>query len=629
MQNLFKGYVPTKDKKCMMKFKNAHPDELMTYEQVRGLDEFAGILNDDVILVDIDDLEQSEILMDIVEDLQLRCRVYKTTRGKHFLFLNDELDRGKTKTKVACGLDNVDMKVGRNNSYTILKFGGKERPIIYDIFEDEDYEAIPKWLYPIRTSVDFNKLGEGDGRNQALFNHILTLQSYDFSMDDARAAIRVMNDYILQDPLDENELETILRDDAFKKPMFYKKGQFLFDVFAKYLIATHHIKRIGGQLYVYKDGIYINGERMIEAEMVRLISNLNRAKRTEVLSMIDILVNKSEEISQANYIAFKNGIYDLDSGELLEFSPDIIVTNMIPWDYKQGAYSKLADRTLDKMACHDSEIRSLLEEGIGYCFYRRNEMRKSFILTGEKRNGKSTYLGMLEHLLGWENVAALDLKELGERFKTVELVGKLANIGDDIGDEFVANPSIFKKLVSGDLITVEDKGAKGFKFANYSKLIFSANNIPRIKDKSGAVIDRLVIIPFNHQFTTDEPDYDAHIKYKLKQRDVMEYLIQIGLDGLRRVLDNQEFTHSEKVEKSILEYEENNNPILLFFKEAPKIENEPTNRVYMKYSEFCIINGFTAMSKIEFSKQVKKYLGYKIIDKSISNKKCRVFALEE
>ena len=88
MQELFKGYVPTRNKECLMKFKNKTSAELKSLREVSQLDEYAGILNDNTILVDIDDYEQSEILMNIVEDLQLRCRVYETTRGKHFLFLN-------------------------------------------------------------------------------------------------------------------------------------------------------------------------------------------------------------------------------------------------------------------------------------------------------------------------------------------------------------------------------------------------------------------------------------------------------------------------------------------------------------------------------------------------------------
>ena len=64
------------------------------------------------------------------------------------------------------------------------------------------------------------------------------------------------------------------------------------------------------------------------------------------------------------------------------------------------------------------------------------------MLTGEKRNGKSTFLSLIENLLGRDNCTSLDLKELGDRFKTAELFGKLANIGDDIGDEFIPNPAV-------------------------------------------------------------------------------------------------------------------------------------------------------------------------------------------
>ena len=98
---------------------------------------------------------------------------------------------------------------------------------------------------------------------------------------------------------------------------------------------------------------------------------------------------------------------------------------------------------------------------------------------------------MVKNMMGNENIASLDLKELGDRFKTAELFGKLANIGDDIGDEFIANASIFKKLVTGDQVNVERKGKDPFEFINYAKFLFSANVIPRIKDKTGAVQRRL------------------------------------------------------------------------------------------------------------------------------------------
>lgn len=213
------------------------------------------------------------------------------------------------------------------------------------------------------------------------------------------------------------------------------------------------------------------------------------------------------------------------------------------------------------------------------------------------------------------------------------MFGKLANIGDDIGDEFIANPAIFKKLVTGDRVSAERKGQDPFEFNNYSKFLFSANNIPRIKDRTGAVLDRLIIIPFNAQFSKDDPDFRPYIKYELQSPEVMQYLILLGLEGLNRIMSNNGFTVSEKVQNEMDEYEESNNPIISFIRECEQeefqIENEPTNTVYKRYQEFCISNNFQAMSNIEFPKQINRLLGMRIIDKKINGKKCRIFVKDD
>lgn len=609
-----------------MPFKNKRSEDLQTYHQVKNLPEFAGILNEGAICIDVDEFEDSEILMTIVEDLQLKCRVYETTRGKHFFFKNSTCDTNKIKTKLAITLK-ADIKLGDKNSYSVLKYNDKERKIIYDIFDDEDYDVVPKWLLPVKTNMDFASMEAGEGRNQSLFNYILILQSHGFVVEEIRETIRIINRYVMKDKLDDGELETILRDDAFNQPVFYKGNSFQFDMFATYLKNNHHIIKINDQLHIYRDGIYVSGLNEIEAEMIKLLPTLNRAKRTEVMAYLDLLVRENVKTSDANYIAFRNGVYNLENDSLEGFSPDKIITNKIDYDFLHDAESKLVDNTLDKLACFDPEVRSLLEEVIGYTFYRRNELRKSFILIGDKANGKSTYLDMIKTLLGDRNTSSLDLKELGDRFKTAELFGKLANIGDDIGDEFIPNPAAFKKLCSGESMNVERKGQNPFDFTNYSKLLFSANNIPRIKDKSGAVINRLVIIPFNARFSVDDPDYDPYIKYKLRKPDAMERLIQIGIVGLKRVLENNKFTDSSRVQKELEEYEQSNNPILLFFSEVEisEIENEPTKKLYQKYTEFCLANNFNSMSNIEFSKQVRKHFNMDIVDKKINGKKYRIF----
>ena len=622
---LFRGYVPTKDKQCLEKFKGRK--RLNTLSEVADLDEYAGILGDETILVDVDDGPTSDLLFQMVQDLGLKCKVYATTRGKHFYFRNPEglVEKSWTKQTLAVGIT-TDAKVGRNNSYAILKFKGVERPVLLDCPEDEIQE-LPKWLMPVKTNIDFLELGEGDGRNQSLFNYILTLQSEDFTKEEARECIRLINRYVLAEPLSERELEVILRDDAFRKTTFFKGNTFLFDKFANYLKNNNHIIKINDQLHIYRDGIYVSGADVIEGQMIRLISNLKRAQRSEVMAYLEILIEENVTTTNPNIIAFSNGLYDLRDGSFRGFTPDIVITNKIPWAYNPAAYSELLDHTLDRLACDDPEVRALLEEMVGYCLYRRNELGKAFILIGDKSNGKSTFLHVVKNMLGDANIASLDLKELGDRFKTAELFGKLANIGDDIGDEFIANASVFRKLVTGERVNVERKGQDPFEFNNYSKFLFSANVIPRMKDKTGAVQRRLVIVPFDAKFTPNDPDFRPFIKDELCEQEPMEYLILLGLSALKRVLLNNKFTTSQRVQGQLDEYEENNNPIIGFINEVglEGIENEPSNMVYRKYKEYCIANNFQALSAIEFSRQLTQRWGFITKSLWVRGKKTRVF----
>ncbi len=624
--NLFRGYVPTKNKHCLKKFKDVPIPEI---SDVASLPEYAGVLAEDTILIDVDDKEQSDILMDIVEELQLDCMVMRTTRGRHFYFKNDGMVKScSTNKNLAIGLK-ADIKVGMKNSYAILKFDGKVRPIEWDVEDGVEYQVIPKWLLPMKGEVDLFGMDEGDGRNEKLFSYILQLVEIGLDKEDVRKTLQIINKHIFAKPMSEEELETVMRDESFPKDSFMGRNGFLHDKFGDYLIREKHIVRIDGRLHIYKNGVYLPDEVCIEEAMIDYLKSIKYQMRLETMKYIRIKAPK-RTMADARYIAFKNGIYDLSTDRLVGFDPDIVVTNLIPWEYKTDAYSTLADKTLDKISCKDDQVRSLLEECVGYCFYRRNEMSKAFILTGEKANGKSTFLDMVKSVLGSDNVTALDMSELDEQFATSSLTGKLANIGDDISDDFMKGKSvaIFKKIISGNTIKGEFKGQDAFMFTPYVKLLFSANTIPRTKDKTGAVLRRLVIIPFDARFTDSDPDYDPYIKYKLVEQDAMEYLVRLGVEGLRRLLGKNKFTDSKKVTDALNEYEMENNPIMMFLqdKEEKDILNQEAKDVYSQYRIFCISNGYSEMTYTSFVKQINRTLTCNIRLVRVGQERVRIFS---
>ena len=334
--NLYKGFVPTSGKRSTMPFKDKRSDELLTLEEAQKFSEYAGILANDTVLVDIDDSEQSKILLKIVENLHLKCKVLATSRGAHFLFKTDKPMQNRTHCKLGIGLT-ADIKGGGRASYEVLKYDGVERTVLYDT---GDYQVLPKYLNPVKTNANVLNMCEGEGRNNALFSYILPLQQNDFTVAECRECIGIINDFVLKEPLSELELKVVLRDGAFEKPQFFtSKGGFLFDKFANYLIKVDNIIKLNGKLYIYRNGIYESGDDYIEAAMIEHIPGLNQSKRKEVLAYLNLLVKKESPVADASLIAFNNGVLDVINDTFTDFSPEYIITNKIPHNYNPDAKS--------------------------------------------------------------------------------------------------------------------------------------------------------------------------------------------------------------------------------------------------------------------------------------------------
>jgi putative DNA primase/helicase len=597
-----KGYMPlggTDGKIPLEDYKDR--TEFYKIDDVKRLKGYGGVLNNNLVQIDIDDTTEANIVYKIVCDMDLQCCVLKTSRGMHFYWTNTDLLKRKQNYSTAIGVK-IDTGLGSQNAIIPLKVNGQIRTWLKEV---DTLESIPSWLKPIsKTSIDFKSMSEGDGRNAALFSYILTLQQASLSKEQIKESIKIINTYILQEPLNDREIDTILRDESFAKESFYIKGKLQYELLAKYLKNNENIIKINGELHLYQDGFYTNDLNKIEHKLLKYINNSTKTPRLEIIRYLELLC-VNIKVSSTKYILLDNGVMDLETKTLEDFNPRFIIKNKIPVCYNPDAYSEIADITLNNICCQDKNLRFLIEEMMGYCLLRRNELGKAFILTGGGSNGKSTLLDVLEAMLGEDNIAAVELKELNDRFKTYQLEGKLANIGDDISKQFIEDNSTFKKLVTGERVNVERKGKDPYDISNYSKLIFSANDLPRIDDTSDGLKRRVLFIPFNAKFTKLDKDYDPWIKDKLLTTESLEYMLKISLEGLDRILLNKEFTSCAKCDDVWTEYEHVNNPVVAFLEDTT-IEDQTVEDIYRQYSIWCIESGLKSLSKNSFGREVKK-----------------------
>lgn len=575
------------------------------WKMVKDFDNVGLIVPKPFIVLDFDTKSDADIMLQIIESLDLKCRVMKTTRGIHVWFRSEEPWKNFKKTRLAIGIFS-DCRSHSKNAYVKIKDSGQMRKWIRKIPFDE-VEEVPKWLYPISSpghNFEFKGMTNGSGRNQELFNYIVYLQTKGFTKDEIRTTIQIVNDYVFADPLDDQEVATICRDEAFKpdeeiqKEIDEKKRpSWSHNEFGDELIDAYQIITVNGQMYVYEDGFYQQDERIIERKMIDLYPSIRRQQRGEVLDYIKIRTHKrGEDIKILPYVInLKNTRLDIRTGKCLEYDPDKIEFARIPVTYDQSAYCADLDKMLNRVFVGDREVINLFEEMIGYCLIKSSRYQKAFIMVGSGSNGKSTILDLIEEFLGAANYSSLPLEQVTDRFNKAELEHKLANIGDDIDNVAIKDSGTLKKMISGESITVERKGERPFKFRPYAKHIYSANSIPRSFDKSEGFYRRWIFIPFNATFSPDDPDYDPMIFDKITTDQALSYLLNLALKGARRLMKQGKFTQPASVANALEAYRTDNSTTLSWIEDKGLTEEyflaNSTDKIYSDFTDWCKTSG--------------------------------------
>ena len=614
-------YIILNDKKqATHKFKDGVGAK--SWDEVKDYDNIGLIVPAPFIVLDFDTVSDAKIMLNIVESLDLKCKVMKTTRGYHFWFRSEEPWKCFKKTRLAIGIYS-DCKSHSKNAYVVIKKDGQMREWIRSCKSDE-IQQVPEWLRPILqvgNQFSFKGMKEGDGRNQELFNYIVYLQSKGFTRETIREAIHVINNYVFEEPLSDSEIKTIVRDDAFKsdeeieQQRAERMEKFAHNVFGDELINEFKIITVNGQLYIYEDGYYQQDERIIENKMIDIFPTILQRQRSEVLAYIRIKTHLNQSDIKVNpyIINLKNTRLDLRTCNLLPFTSDAIEFDRIPVTYDPTAYNADLDKMLNRVFLSDREVLDLFEEMLGYCLIKHCDYQKGFMLYGNGSNGKSTILDLIKKFIGSRNYVSIELDKVTGKFETAELEHKLANIGDDINNKSMGDTGMLKKLFSGNSVLVQRKGERPFDLEPYAKHIYSCNEIPRsANDKTLGFYRRWMLIPFNAVFKTTDADYDPLIKEKIFTDNALSYLLNLAIKGAQRLIENKSFTEPTIVKEAMDEYKiENSNVLTWIYDEnigLLDVCKKPRDEVYTDFVNWCRMSNIKQITgKRTFFKEVRDF----------------------
>ena len=584
-------------------------------------------LSEPWVVVDIDTQDEADRLLRLVQTECIKTRVMRTTKGMHFWFTAPEPIKNSVRTMTALGL-HADYRSWGKQSQVCVRLNGTWREWLTETPWDE-IEPLPRWLRPLRQDkYDFLTMGEGDGRNTALFEYQILLSRRAFSIEEAKLTIRLINDYVLRDPLPRDELEVVSRPEAYPEPareaddgttydpntpwlVTNKNGtvSFRHQPMAEHIAKTRHVIAWQGRVYIYKDGYYQQDDNEIQREMIRLWPDIRITQRREVLEYLR--VSHEVELEDEDYVInIKNGRLNLLTGELGEHSPDFVDFQQLNAEYDKRRFCPVLDNMLWRVFCGDHELMRLFEEIVGYCLVKNSDLHKLFIFTGDGSNGKSTVLKIIKTFLGQENVSTVSLQGFEDKFKVAELENKLANLGDDIPFLQIKDASIMKVLTSGDPLTVERKNERPFTLRNHAKLIFSTNKMPNINDHTDGLGRRMCIIPFDATFSSSDPDYDPKIGDKVTTPEAMTYVLNMAIRGLRRLQRTGRFTKSKKVEAALHSFQRDNDSVLAWLDEeeatAEALVGRAVADVYQDYVTWCKANGNLPRKQTGVTQMVKK-----------------------
>lgn len=372
-----------------------------------------------------------------------------------------------------------------------------------------------------------------------------------------------------------------------------------------------------GILFNYEGGVY---KMMSDQEVSGLVlSGLYedmlwgyRTKRNVsdkvacLLSIVPLLVLSDDK----GYIAnVKNGLLNIYTKELSPHTPEFVSLIQYPVEYDPNATCPVWDECVkDWMSGPEQEEKTrMLQQFSGYCLSSSMTYDRALFMVGDGGNGKSTFIDTIAMVIGPQATSHIDLESLYGTFGFHGLIGKRLNIIEEVQGNYYQSNKL-KKLISGEIVTIDIKYKPQFTFRPQAKFVFSVNLLPRVDDTSSATERRICCLQFLNNYR-DNPNYKLRSSVGLLAKElsgILNWMIEGAID-----LAANGFVKTEEQTRMLDEYREENSSVEGFLSKCivlDEFESIDTNDLYAEYKRWSETEGGRkTKSNITFTKEVKAY----------------------
>lgn len=381
-----------------------------------------------------------------------------------------------------------------------------------------------------------------------------------------------------------------------------------FDVFkfTADVVRDYEIVRYKNKIYA-KDGLVWSSDGN---KLLRMINQVRQLKKSQDAEVVHQIEKQAVEYEEEIRVIQLNNNYQIKDGTVQKGASEEFTPYLLNVTYDKDAYNKDVDDFLDFLVMDRHELRLAVEELLGHVLLLRGFPHKVFFLIGEKgANGKSTFLEMLNNWAG-ELGSNINLEAFNDNTSVAELEDKLVNIGDDIDASYLDKSMNFKTLASGNTIMVRPIYQQPRKLKNTATLIFTANEMPTFRDKTGGIERRLAIIPCDNVVKKADFGMDE----KLSTENAKSYLLNLALQGVGRIRANGgKLTESKLMEDIVKGYMAETDSVLGFIEEQGIDQETDRNIIYDNYKMYCDDIGTKPQKMAALTRKLTS-LGYRVQD---------------
>lgn len=311
----------------------------------------------------------------------------------------------------------------------------------------------------------------------------------------------------------------------------------------------------------------------------------------------------------------KNGTYDLETMTFREHDWKDFLTMQTNFDYTmQEVTCPRWEQFIKEVTQDNKDKADYLQRALGYSILGTGKEECMFILHGKTtRNGKSTMLDAIQHLLGdYSTVAPVELICRNERQKNAEaanpvlarLKGKRMVTMSESDTAGKLDEATIKQYTGGEDITARELYQSAITFKPQFTMWLSCNDLPAVKDKSLFASDRVRVIEFNRHFSDEEQDKGLKDYFETPEamKGIFTWLVT-GYFKYRRF----GLKMCDDMKKVIKQYEKDNDLVLQFLEEKCEGTDEGYTKaktLYDNYKIWCKSNGYYVCSMKKFNAEL-------------------------